>query len=566
MRLHPRTGAAAMDATIAPRAAGNAASAATALKLRRWELPAAPGLAAAAPASARPARGGVKDRGKALQLCKSGRPFVAGASFEPHAERRPSPRRPSGGAFAADAAAGSKPMTADSQKPTTASSCMAQEAMDMVLSGKASLPPPPPSRGLVLGAEERQRFYGGLSGKQVEDELRRIAIIMQGLLHDFTIVKNSLWHIEDERGMVDARVDALEQGKINDLSEGLRRADEQIDDFGNRFELLDIRVAHLEDSNQRLNELYGRVELLDVRVSRSEVNELLSYSAPCSPPPAPVFEEDGQPRQPSPPTAPRGARASPQLGRGGRPGASSAPPPGFRPSSGLSAASEVVTEAPIDSSSLVAGDVGGVGAWAAQIAAEARLDALISAESAAVRELARVLTEDFGMQPSPPPPGAAATRGDPAGHSEWSAGRLGLVNCESPESGPEMPNPEHEPIEPLSFAPASPGFDLAAFPDDSAPAPASEGQPASPSGSDADLQVPPSTTQAATAGGLQVDLGDVHSEASSEADGQCELSPVELVPAIWPPSAGSSAKESTSSFTASSASLAPSSDGEPPDG
>jgi len=425
----------------------------------------------------------------------------------------------------------------------------------------ASLPTPPPSRGVVLGAEERQRFYGGLSGKQVEDELRRIAIIMQGLLHDCTIVKNSLWHIEDERGLVDARVDALEQGKINDLSEGLRRADEQIDDFGNRFELLDIRVAHLEDSNQRLNELYGRVELLDVRVSRSEVNELLSYSAPCSPPPPPVFEEDGQPRQPSPPTAPRGARASPQLGRGGRPGASSAPPPGFRPSSGLSAASEFVTEGPMDASSLVAVDVG---AWAAQVAAEARLDALISAESAAVRELARVLTEDFGMQPTPPPSGAAATGRDLAGHGEC-AGRLGIVDCETPEPGPETPNLELEPAEPLSFEPATAGFGLAAWPD-LAPAPAAQGQPDSPSRSDADLQLPPSTTQAAAAGVLQVDLGDVHSDASSEADGQREFSPVELVPAVWPPSPGSTAKESTASFTASSASLAPASDGEPPDG
>lgn len=343
-----------MDAAARLAPAGAASHAASALRRGAPQPPTTP----------RPGRGAgaAMDRSKALQLCKQ----LGSGPFATKAAAGAALLRPVGGPF--DAAA------------TLAESATQQDALDMVLSDKfgqyledlatsphepasANLPPPPPAKGIRLGTEERTRFYGAFSGKQVEEELRRLWTILQGLLHEFTLVKNSVWHIEDERSLLGERLDKLEQGKVDKLSDGLKSAVSRLNDFGNRFELMDLRTAHLEDSSSRLSELLGRVELMDMRLATREVSELVAglKQSPC--------ELNG-------------------------PAAS----------------------------------------------AEARLDALISAEGAAAQALARVLVEDYGSPPATPGYVQTVCCTPVPGHSSPSLSLDGGAACRAAVAeGPSAP-------------------------------------------------------------------------------------------------------------------------------
>merc|ERR1719507_2978811 len=52
----------------------------------------------------------------------------------------------------------------------------------------------PQSRGLALNFAAKQRFYESATGTQVEEELRRLAVLLQSLLKDFALLKDSVWH------------------------------------------------------------------------------------------------------------------------------------------------------------------------------------------------------------------------------------------------------------------------------------------------------------------------------------------------------------------------------------
>ncbi|CAE8624788.1 unnamed protein product [Polarella glacialis] len=63
-------------------------------------------------------------------------------------------------------------------------------------------PPEPPSRGIALTARSKGSFYGRLSGAEVEAELQRCATLVKGLLRDFAIVGDTVWHLQDDRAEV----------------------------------------------------------------------------------------------------------------------------------------------------------------------------------------------------------------------------------------------------------------------------------------------------------------------------------------------------------------------------
>ncbi|CAJ1337584.1 unnamed protein product, partial [Effrenium voratum] len=77
----------------------------------------------------------------------------------------------------------------------------------------------PGTAGLDLGPDAKDRFYGNMSGVEVEKELIRQGVLMQTLLRDFSIMKDAVGHLEDESGtakelavkrQLDCRTTALE--------------------------------------------------------------------------------------------------------------------------------------------------------------------------------------------------------------------------------------------------------------------------------------------------------------------------------------------------------------------
>ncbi|CAK9032876.1 unnamed protein product, partial [Durusdinium trenchii] len=60
----------------------------------------------------------------------------------------------------------------------------------------------PGSAGVNLGLDAKDRFYGRMSGVEVEKELIRLAVLLQSLLRDFSIMKDTMGHLEDEQNTV----------------------------------------------------------------------------------------------------------------------------------------------------------------------------------------------------------------------------------------------------------------------------------------------------------------------------------------------------------------------------
>jgi len=126
-----------------------------------------------------------------------------------------------------------------------------------------------------LGYDSKQRFYGGTAGGQVEEELRRLSTLLQSLLKDFVLLKDSVWHLQDERDLVHRHVDSLEKGELASLRTLATESSAKVEDLTNRMELTDIRVKATEEGQDRLRHLLGRVEVLDARLSVTELNGMM---------------------------------------------------------------------------------------------------------------------------------------------------------------------------------------------------------------------------------------------------------------------------------------------------
>eukprot|EP00434_Breviolum_minutum_P023145 symbB.v1.2.020420.t1/scaffold1653.1/size107518/1 len=57
----------------------------------------------------------------------------------------------------------------------------------------------PGTVGLNLGLDAKDRFYGRMSGIEVEKELIRMAVLLQSLLRDFALMKDTFGHLQDEQ-------------------------------------------------------------------------------------------------------------------------------------------------------------------------------------------------------------------------------------------------------------------------------------------------------------------------------------------------------------------------------
>lgn len=122
-----------------------------------------------------------------------------------------------------------------------------------------------PSAGVTLTHAAKERFYGSLTGNEVEDELRRMGRMMKALVKEVEITKEFLWQLEGKYSELGDRLERVEQKEMaasqaatqaaveatkrtGTLSERTRQLLSQADDF---FE----RLLRVESQSRALAEL-----------------------------------------------------------------------------------------------------------------------------------------------------------------------------------------------------------------------------------------------------------------------------------------------------------------------
>ncbi|CAK0811433.1 unnamed protein product [Prorocentrum cordatum] len=225
-----------------PLAAGSGLSAAGAMRLRSWD---------ASPSPTPPAKA------RASPLLSARRARVVHPAPASGAERE-----------VAVAAAGLGPKFGWQDAPD-----VTQEPITMVGASELEGAPPPHQLAAAMPSD-RERFFGRLSAAQVQAELERQSTLLRGLVRDMDMVKNALWHIEDDKGPVEARLERLEG-----LSDAALVA-EKLGGFEGRVALMEARLAQAEESREReLVPLADRVALLDARALVLEARPVVEPGA-----------------------------------------------------------------------------------------------------------------------------------------------------------------------------------------------------------------------------------------------------------------------------------------------
>eukprot|EP00930_Biecheleria_cincta_P104989 TRINITY_DN9748_c0_g1_i7.p1 TRINITY_DN9748_c0_g1~~TRINITY_DN9748_c0_g1_i7.p1 ORF type:complete len:906 (-),score=288.21 TRINITY_DN9748_c0_g1_i7:121-2838(-) len=170
----------------------------------------------------------------------------------------------------------------------------------------------PGTRGLSLVTEEKERYFGNLSGSKVQQELLRLARLLHGLLRDFAVVKDSMGHLHDDSGSLKLRTDRLEKQSFERLEEIMEDFEERLDsndksaadsakqaleatercgqvvaaneELRARFELSEARIAELEDNapvfESFVQSATGKLE--ELRLQADDLGERLSANAEAS--------------------------------------------------------------------------------------------------------------------------------------------------------------------------------------------------------------------------------------------------------------------------------------------
>eukprot|EP00931_Biecheleriopsis_adriatica_P076720 TRINITY_DN50401_c0_g1_i1.p1 TRINITY_DN50401_c0_g1~~TRINITY_DN50401_c0_g1_i1.p1 ORF type:complete len:891 (+),score=210.55 TRINITY_DN50401_c0_g1_i1:93-2675(+) len=221
-------------------------------------------LEARKPATARPSRCPQRERSRLLQ-----RSHLVTAS-PPSARAKPLPEQ---GLTALQQLA--ELPAGRGSPPEPGGEDLAQQVLDAATAWQlcseddASATHKPGSRGLVLISDTKDRFYGGMTGAQVEQELVRVATLLHGLLRDFSVLKDSVGHLEDDRNHWQERHELMEteHGRLQHVCEEVQ----------NKVEAFDTKVASAEehcaearkasDAAMASNEvLQGRCEVFEARL------------------------------------------------------------------------------------------------------------------------------------------------------------------------------------------------------------------------------------------------------------------------------------------------------------
>eukprot|EP00933_Yihiella_yeosuensis_P002269 TRINITY_DN10376_c1_g1_i5.p1 TRINITY_DN10376_c1_g1~~TRINITY_DN10376_c1_g1_i5.p1 ORF type:complete len:303 (-),score=86.03 TRINITY_DN10376_c1_g1_i5:576-1484(-) len=197
-----------------------------ALKLRRWELagkdgpPASPGIGKVkAPLSARLSRlkNGMGSAGKlpvvALAAATQAPRDWSSSQGERQAKLASNPEQLAAGVTAAKELKHlQEELKADTTGQTFAEKTL-EVAQGWVVDGVA--PAEPISKGVVLSKDVKGGFFGRLSGPEVEAELNRHATLLKGLLRDFSVVRDIVWHLQDELPIVARFKDMAEKAEAD---------------------------------------------------------------------------------------------------------------------------------------------------------------------------------------------------------------------------------------------------------------------------------------------------------------------------------------------------------------
>lgn len=102
-----------------------------------------------------------------------------------------------------------------------------------------------PSRGVALPAQAKGRFYGSLPGAEVEAELQRHATLLKGLLRDFAVMRDVVWHLQDEHQQVIRSMEQMEQtqARLATLPSSLEKSDDRLQGLATEVQRLRLDVA-----------------------------------------------------------------------------------------------------------------------------------------------------------------------------------------------------------------------------------------------------------------------------------------------------------------------------------
>ncbi|CAJ1406251.1 unnamed protein product [Effrenium voratum] len=145
---------------------------------------------------------------------------------------------------------------------------------------------PPAFQEPELSQASRTSFFGRLTGADIEAELQRQAVLLKGLLRDMAVVRDTVWHLADERSFLPAAAqDAKEaidtaaelRAKIHELDAKVQslpvsqKEDGVVPMKANDASLqaLGSLDTHYEDSYELENRLEELRRVLDGRIEES---------------------------------------------------------------------------------------------------------------------------------------------------------------------------------------------------------------------------------------------------------------------------------------------------------
>jgi len=118
-------------------------------------------------------------------------------------------------------------------------------------------------RSPSLPFDAKNIFFGKMNGVQVETELQRLASLLKGLVHEFAVMKDSIWHLEDERGSANERLDRIERVEVCGLHTAIKETNSRLLGISRQLEGCVAGVNKHEgvwNNVSRFNEMLSTIE------------------------------------------------------------------------------------------------------------------------------------------------------------------------------------------------------------------------------------------------------------------------------------------------------------------
>jgi hypothetical protein len=134
-----------------------------------------------------------------------------------------------------------------------------------------------PQAALQLHLGETDHFYGSFSGTQVETELRRLGTLVKGILRDLGSLKDSVWHLQDERFEVKQKVEEFERYGLGEVKADVAKTNTSLKALSQTVEILDARIVGVDDCSEMFGELACKLHLMEARLAACEEQDLNDF-------------------------------------------------------------------------------------------------------------------------------------------------------------------------------------------------------------------------------------------------------------------------------------------------